>query len=240
MKTTTLIAFVAVLVAVTVSAISMSTSPIVLATGSSFTQESGSFMAGHVELVVRDSAGNIIQYQQTDNLVTDEGDQCVIDATFQITGTGDTSCTISADGFQFIGISNATHAPSSGSLNGTSTSLAKDGNTDTIAASGAANAGLMAVKKDLETVGADGTDGNTIEIKTEQAFNFISTGTVSKNDTTIKQVGLMDAECITAVGNGTCALYGTNNLFSVQEVTVAVGDGDSLTVTWTITVGDAT
>lgn len=244
MKTTTMIAFFAVLAAVTISALSMSSAPISLATGSALSGESGMFM-GHVELVVRDSDGNIIQYVQTDNEVTNEGDNCVMEAVFDV---GSPTCTLTAAGFTFIGIGNATIA--SANINGTITTLSSDGTSVNVALTGGESTdGIMAIKEDTATTTVASTDGGTAEINTTVAFTFSDGGTVNSqitNTTDVTSVGLFDANCNTFVASGgatdsaACATFdGTQNLFSVQTISVTVGDGDSLSVTWTITVGDA-
>ena len=44
------------------------------------------YLVGHVTLVVADSDGNIKNYQQTDNLVTNQGLECALDVIFDVTG----------------------------------------------------------------------------------------------------------------------------------------------------------
>lgn len=239
MKTTTLIALLAVVSAVSVGAISMNTNPsFALATGA-ISPEAGTMM-GHVEYVVRDSTGAIKSYQQLDNMVVNQGDNCVITAAFQTSNAGgtDVGCTFSADGFRFIGIGNATHTPTA-----TSTTLV-DGGATTVASSG--TPGIMAVKGDTNTVGTASSDGGTVVISTSTAtggagpFTFGSS-TVT-NATTVRTAGLFDAQC-SGVGGSNSGICTTNaatmNMFAAQAISVAVTAGDSLDVTWTITVGNA-
>jgi hypothetical protein len=237
MKTTTLIALLAAVSTVSVGAISMNTSPsFALATGA-ISPEAGTMM-GHVEYVVRDSDGNIKNYQQLDNLVVNQGDDCVIAAAFQTTnaGGGD-NCTFSADGFRFIGIGNGTIV-----VDEADTTLL-DGGATTVASSG--TGGIMAVKADSNTVGTDSSDGGTVVISTSTAtggagpFTFGSSPVT--NATTVTSAGLFDAQCSGVGGSnsGICtANAATMNMFAVQSITVVVTAGDSLDVTWTITVGD--
>jgi len=45
-------------------------------------------LVGHVTLTVADSDGNVKSYQQTDNLVTDQGLECALDILFDVGGCG--------------------------------------------------------------------------------------------------------------------------------------------------------
>lgn len=231
MKTTTMIALLTVVSAVSVGAISMSeNSSFALATGG-VTPEVGTMM-GHVEYIVRDSSGNIVQYQQLDNMVVNQGDNCVITAAFQTTAAGgsDVGCTFSSDGFRFIGIGNDTQT-----IAATHTTLS---NTATTTASSGA-AGIMAVRADANTVGSASSNGGTVIIATETPFTFTD-GTIT-NATAVKTAGLFDATCSgNDATHGYCtANSGTMNMFAAQAIDVTVGDGDSLDVTWTITVGNS-
>ena len=40
--------------------------------------DSTSFMVGHIEVQLTDAAGNVKHYQQTDNVVTDKGNECAL------------------------------------------------------------------------------------------------------------------------------------------------------------------
>ena len=226
------IAAIAIATAIAVTAISINTVPsFALATGS-ISPEAG-FMMGHVEYVVRDANGNIKAYMQGDNEVVNKGDDCVITYVFGSTnaGGGD-NCTATADGFRFIGIGNATL----GTVTGTYTGLGASG-AQTVAGGSPGAEGIMAIRADSNTVGSASSDGGTVVIKTENPFTFGAT-----NATTVLGAGLFDANC--TVGSiGQCTSTYTANMFSAQALNggsgVAVTSGDSLDVTWTITVGNA-
>ena len=230
MKTTMVIAAFAVAAAIAVSAISINTIPsYALATGS-ISPEAGTVM-GHVEYVVRDMNGDIKSYTQLDNMVVNKGDDCVLVTMFKTT-TG-SSCTFSSDGFVFIGIGNGTFT-----ADAADTTLVDNDSTAVATNQG----GLMAVKKDSTVTGTASSNGGTVTIATETPFQFVNTGSI-KNTTSVTAAGLFDATCQTVeASTGRCTANGaTMNMFAGQALspTVAVSDGDSLDVTWTITVGNS-
>ena len=227
-----MIALIAVITAASIGVISVNGfSAIPLATAS-VSPESGTMM-GHVEYIVRDANNNIKSYTQGDNMVVNKGDDCVIGYAFQTTAAGGPdNCTVSADGFRFIGIGNMTHT-----VFANSTTLV--GQSTTVASSGIN--GLMAVRNDTNTVGTASSDGGTVVIATETPFLFFTTTGQISNATTVTTAGLFDATCsaISSTGGHCTANAGVMNMFSAQQISVAVGNGDSLSVTWTITVGNA-
>ena len=225
MKTTMVIAAFAVAAAIAVSAISINTIPsYALATGS-ISPEAGTVM-GHIEYVVRDMNGDIKAYKQLDNMVVNRGDDCVLTTMFKTT-TG-SSCTLSSDGFVFIGIGNSTQT-----IAATHTTLVNTATT--VASSG--TPGIMAVKKDSTVTGTASDNGGTVTIATETPFRFTD-GTIT-NVTSVKTAGLFDATCsgVDATHGYCTANAAEMDMFAAQAIDVAVTDGDSLDVTWTITVG---
>ncbi|MBI5860330.1 MAG: hypothetical protein HZB73_06605 [Nitrosarchaeum sp.] len=230
MKTTSMIALIAVISAVSLGAISMNGfSAIPLATAS-VNPESGTIM-GHVEYILRDADGNIKSYVQGDNMVVNKGDDCVIGYAFQTTAAGSSdNCTTNSNGFRFIGIGNGTIT-----VDAADTTLLDAGAT-TVAGGSPGAEGIMAVRADSNTVGTASSNGGTVVIATESPFTF-----VAANATTVTAAGLFDATCSGVSGTtGACtANASTMNMFSAQSISVAVASGDSLSVTWTITVGSA-
>ena len=238
MKTTSMIALIAVISAASIGAISINGFSAIPFATASVSPESG-VMMGHVESIVRDVNGNIKSYSQGDNIVTNIGDDCTISPIFSTAAAGgvDNGCTLSAGGFRFIGIGNATtFAPGNGD-----TTLVTGGAT-TVATRGAAgtNGGIMAVRADSDTVAtaSTGTGGNVV-INHPTAFTFNSS-----NATTVTLAGLFDATCSGVAVNGACtANASTMHMFSAQQLNgasgIIVAAGDSLAVTWTITVGNS-
>jgi hypothetical protein len=222
MKTTSMIALIAVISAASIGVISMNGFTIPLATAS-VSPESGTIM-GHVEYILYDADGNVKSYTQGDNMVVDKGDDCVIGYTFQPGNSGGSDfCTSNANGFRYIGIGNG----SAITVDNLDTTLT--GTATTIAGA----SGLMAMRTDSSTVAVQSVDGGTITIATESPFTF----TAGVNNTTVRSAGLFDAICPMTAGK--CTAYASpQNMFSSQSITVPVSGGDSLSVTWTITVGN--
>lgn len=226
MKTTSMIALIAAISAVSIGAISMNGFSAIPLVAASVSPESGTIM-GHVEYILYDANGNIKSYVQADNQVVDRGDNCVMAYTFGPGNPGsDTDfCVSNANGFRFIGIGNAT-----ATVGPEATTLTNQ--AATVATS--ATDGLMAMITDPTLVFTNSTDGGTVIINTETPFAFTS----GVNATTVLSAGLFDATC--AATNGICTAYASpQNMFAVQAISVPVSAGDSLSVTWTITVGNS-
>jgi len=227
MKTTSMIALIAVISTISIGIISMNGFSAIPLVTASVNPESGMFM-GHVEYILRDSDNNIKSYIQSDNMVVDKGDDCVVAYTFQKGETAD-QCTPQTNGFRYIGIGNGTIT-----VDNNDTTLVDGGGTGV----GTAGAGLLATRFDSNTDQATSSENQAIVvIQTESPFTF----TAGVNNTTILNAGLFDAPC-TANAQGQCtALASPMNMFSAQVLPnsgVAVAGGDSLSVTWTITVGN--
>lgn len=95
------------------------------------------------------------------------------------------------------------------------------------------NDGLMAMREDPTIIFGASTNGGTATIATASPFTFVS----GVNNTTVLSAGLFDSICTQAAG--TCTAAYPANMFSVQSISVTATGGDSLDVTWTITVGNA-
>lgn len=218
MKTTMTIAVFAVAAVIAVSAITINTiSSSALATGV-LKSESG-YMSGHVEYVVRDSNGNIKAYLQGDNMVVDRGDDCVAQLLF---GQGTGTCSPSATNFRFIGIGNSSVA-----INNDSTTIGDAANTSVD--------GLMAIREDnTPSQPATSNNGTSVTLSTPSAFTF-----GAGNATIVRQAAIFDATC-TGMASGYCT-GAAGNMFAAQTFSspLTVTSGDSLSVTWTITVGNS-
>ena len=230
MKTTSMIALIAVISAASIGAISMNGFSAIPFATASVSPESGTMM-GHVEYILRDADGNIKTYVQGDNSVVDRGDNCVMSYAFGPGNPGaDTDfCVSNANGFRFIGIGNSTATTTSEATTLTN-QLAR------VASSGAQASfgGLMAMKTDSQLVYTNSNNGGTVVIATETPFVF----TAGKNATTVLSAGLFDATCTATAG--ICTAYASpQNMFAVQAISVVVAGGDTLNVTWTITVGNS-
>ena len=181
---------------------------------------------GHVEMVLTDANGNVKGYFQGDNVVTDAGDGCTAEKIFG-DATNATECAGAGAGnyFDKIGIINVTNWGVSDSTT----------NTGHYVAATAANDGLMAITQGAATVPDPSSQGTASTItNSAHVFNFDGS-----NDTTVTGVILIDALC-TEASNGGCNTIPANaGVFAARTASLSTSDGDSLTVTWTITIGDS-
>ncbi|NDB89147.1 MAG: hypothetical protein EB154_08755, partial [Nitrosopumilaceae archaeon] len=201
-------------------------------------------MQGHVEYTVRNAEGLVTAYYQGDNRIVDGGDRCAAARLFNnndnITASN-FSCTSvwssGSPGFTVIGIGNTT-------------SPAATADTDrTIGAPTSNSAGEMARVRG--TVSATTNTGGVVVTITNSAHPFVfKSGVTNQNSTnsgtattTITQAGLFNDTGIGNTGSATShtTAFGAGRMFAVQNLspTVTVANGDTLTVTWTVTVGSS-
>jgi len=170
---------------------------------------------GHVEFVHKNADGYVVSYYQADNLVMDDGKNCVLTDLFaQATG----ACTTSAAGFTFIGLGNgtcvscedATRTDVEVPMVGTDGVRQEDTDTTTPAF----------------TAALAGASGIAI-INTESPFNIGA----SNETANIFEAGLFDA----VTGGNAFAIR--NTTAATPNLGIDVNAGDTLDVTWTINVG---
>lgn len=153
---------------------------------------------GHIVLKAYDSEGNLKQYVQTDNTITDELENCLLEALFGITSTG---CGDSAGGttvFDDVAIGTG----STGSFE--------------------TNVALVA-----ETHRTSATPGSTDASSGSAAEAVIAATLTATAVENIRESGLFDS-----------STSGLGSMFARQTFgTVALNTGDTLSVTWTITLG---
>jgi len=181
---------------------------------------------GHVEMVLTDANGNVKGYFQGDNVVTDAGDACTSEKIFG-DATNSTECAGVGAGnyFDKIGIINGTFSPSDATTN-----------TGHYVAATDANDGLMAITQGAATVPDSASSQGTATTITNSAHVFNFDGS---NDTTVSGVILIDALC-SENADGSCGtIPASAGVFAARTATLSTSDGDSLTVTWTITIGDS-
>lgn len=171
------------------------------------TSERTGVAIGHVTLVLRDSDGEIKQYVQTDNVVTHEGLDCLVDTLF---GSGPTGTCTTTGNMNIIGL--GIGAAGGATAVGLTTPLAS---------------GCIAFA-DPGVVADAGTSTQAIQV--EVIFGGLTSSgadlAASECEATITEAGLF---------NTGGAAVATNNMFSIQGFTgVAVAAADTLTVTWDI------
>jgi len=188
------------------------------------------FMMGHVELILRGSDGEIKNYFQGDNLITNTGDRCVAEMMWPASstvGAGAEEC--SGNDFDVIAITNRTD-------------LSPDDNTDisdftTVATGSGAGGDITATIPDtVITLAATGVGNDVTITNSGHLFNFDV-----NNATTIEGVLLLDGACAEA-SDGSCTTVPTANngeVLAARAATLTVSAGDTLQVTWTITIGGA-
>ena len=175
------------------------------------------FMMGHLQVETFDKDGNLKDYRQTDNAVVDDGEQCISKMLFGTTQA-------SAGRGQYSGTSACT-----GSLTGAWDVIAIG--TDSTAA---ADTQVILLNETATSDGLErgvattktwtnGTGSTTTKIVMSKTFT-----SDSPRDHTIQESGLFNST--TVAGSGMLA----RQTFSG----VTLSDGDSITVTWTFTVGD--
>jgi len=173
---------------------------------------------GHVVYEIKDANGNLKSYMQTDNIRVNQGLSCAASYLFKNSTSGNTAnCPWVANsgagttGFQYVGLINGTFSTSA---------------THTRSVLGTASSGVGGV---LNTANQGGppTAGtvtfpafNSVQIASP-AFAFTSDATAG---TTVTGSALFNSASST-----------TANEFAENTMSVAVGNADTLTVTWTIT-----
>ena len=182
-------------------------------------------MMGHLVVEAHNEAGELVAYRQSDNEVVDDGEQCILKMLFATTGTsqagrGEYTSTTACTG----ALTNAWDVISIG----TDTTAAAD--TQVIlgneTGSGTNNAaGMPGLERGTATTKTwtNGTGSTTTKIVLSKTFTNDST-----NSATIGESGLFNSTS-----------NDTNGMLARQTFTgVALSNGDSITITWTFTVGN--
>lgn len=187
----------------------------------------GASMLGHVTYIVRDKDGNVKNYIQGDNVVTQRGHNCAVQMLFSnstaVTGSTVGACqAVSATRnalFSYIAIGNGTNA------------ISATGGDTTLPAGGSA---AEAVPRVAGTVTLNQIANNqaTATITTASPFSFTQMGSTN----TLTASGLFNRQSTCAVGGcGVAAALG--DMFADKAIAVTVAPSDTLSVTWTITIG---
>ena len=174
--------------------------------------QSTGFMMGHAIIEAHDSEGNKIAYRETDNEVVNSGENCVLKMLFGAggpTAAGTTVCP------------NTTTSPWTVIAIGTNSSTANDQNSSLKAEVTGDGLNRARAGTSSEVTWTNGTGGTAAKVQLSKTFT-------SQGTYTITESGLFNST--TANGGGMLA----RQTFSG----VALSNGDSITVTWTFTVGD--
>ena len=182
-------------------------------------------MMGHLVVEAHNEAGELVAYRQTDNEVVDDGEQCILKMLFATTGTsqagrGEYTSTTACTG----ALTNAWDviAIGTGSTGAADTQVLLVNETG----SGTSNAaGMPGLERGTATTKTwtNGTGATTTKIVLSKTFTNDST-----NSATIAESGLFNSTS-----------NDTNGMLARQTFTgVALSNGDSITITWTFTVGN--
>ncbi len=188
----------------------------------------GSPILGHVEVVKRDSQGNIVAYRQGDNLIVNQGLNCMGAALFRTVilaastataqncgGAGGQGSVIASafntvSGFRWIDIGSGTEAVAS-----VITTMTNLGGAFVTASTPFQSGGVILTP--IYTTGTATGAGAAVSIS---ATGFTVSGPV-----TVSEAGLFDNSA------------GTVNMFARQTfAAITMSTGDTLAVTWTITL----
>ena len=172
-------------------------------------QEDVPGMMGHITLVLHDSEGNITDYVQTDNAVTVTGINCISENSFGV----NSAC--AATFFTFIGLGTGT----------LDSPQAENVETPLAGAGGC-------IRSD-----ADDLSTNDVATSTGTATETV-TLTVVFGGAGSTGAGLAHVDCEATISEAGLFNAATGSqMFAFQSFTgIAVGNLDTLTVTWTITI----
>lgn len=164
-------------------------------------------ITGHVTTTVTDSEGNIKAYRQSDNLIVNNGENCVSKMLFKgggATGTG--VCTgANTAGFNYIAIGNGTATPADSNIRLNSTQTEPGLNTALLGTTTLTNA----------------TGG------TEASAEISATFTNNGGTTTVSESGLFNGTDMSTSG-----MFARQTFTGIS-----MNNGDSLTVEWTVNIG---
>jgi len=182
-------------------------------------------MMGHLTVEAHNEAGELVAYRQTDNEVVDDGEQCILKMLFGTSGSGEAgrgeytttgACTGAlTNAWDVIAIGTATTAAAD-----TQVILGNETGSGTNNA-----AGMPGLERGTATTKTwtNGTGATTTKIVLSKTFTNDST-----NGATIAESGLFNSTTNNA-----------NGMLARQAFTgVALSNGDSITITWTFTVGN--
>ena len=216
MKNSTI--FLITALAVTTGALGLTLTGTFDETQNSHINAASAFMTGHLVVEAFDEGGNIIAYRQTDNEVVDDGEQCILKMLFGSTGGGGSgrgeytstgACTGSLTGsWTNIAI-------------GTGTTAAAD--TQVVLVNETSTSGGLQRGEATTATWTNGTSSTATKIVLSKTFT-----SASPNSHSIAESGLFNS----TTGDA-------NGMLARQTFTpVALSTGDSITITWTFTVGD--
>ena len=175
-------------------------------------------MMGHLTVEAHDEIGELIAYRQSDNEVVDDGEQCILKMLFATTGTSQ------AGRGEYTSTSACTGALTNAWDNiaiGTGTTAAAD--TQVLLVNETSSSSGLERGTATTKTWTNGTGSTTTKIVLSKTFT-----NDSPRAHTIAESGLFNSTTNDA-----------NGMLARQTFTgVALSNGDSITITWTFTVGN--
>ena len=188
-------------------------------------------MMGHLTVEAHNEGGDMIAYRQTDNEVVDDGEQCILKMLFATTGSGEAgrgeytssgrtgACTGALTGaWDVIGIGTDND-------NGVFATGQSAATVDTLVSLGNETGTSKGLERGTATTKTwtNGTGATATKIVLSKTFT-----SDSPRAHAIGESGLFNSTTVDA-----------NGMLARQVFTgVSVSDGDSITITWTFTVGN--
>ena len=177
-------------------------------------------MMGHLTVEAHNEGGDMIAYRQTDNEVVDDGEQCILKMLFATTGSGEAG----RGEYTSTGAGGCT-----GALTGAWDVISIGTDTtavdDTHVVLGNETSTSVGLERGTATTKTwtNGTGATTTKLVLSKTFT-----SDSPRAHTIAESGLFNSTTVDA-----------NGMLARQVFTgVALSDGDSITITWTFTVGN--
>ena len=204
------------------------------------------FLMGHLEIEARNADGEITAYRQTDNEVVDDGEQCILKMLFSV---GETDGAANGRG-QYTSFNAADAGACSGILTGAWDVIAIGTGTDMCPqADGFTMTKTCADILDQDKIVKMGAEIVGNDLDRAVATTKTWTNGTGGADTTIalSKTFTNDANGVTAVtesalfnstANGSPAALANGMLAHQTFQIVSIANGDSITVTWTFTVGN--
>ena len=185
------------------------------------------FLIGHVEIEATNANGELFAYRQSDNAVVDDGEQCILKLLF-----GTSGMTNDGRGEYLATSSDGSLTDTVGACTGILT-----GAWDIIAiGEGTTTPADTDVKLQTEYVGT-GLDRSAATTKTWTNGTGATTTKIVLKNTFTSTSG--DTESVTESGLFNSTVVAGSGMLAHQTFTaVSLTSGDSITVTWTFTVGD--
>ena len=212
----------------------------------SSTNAAAGFLMGHLEIEARNTDGEITAYRQTDNAVIDDGEQCILKMLFAV---GQTDGAAPGRG-QYTSFNAADAGACSGILTGAWDVIAigigedmcpqADGFTMTKSCADEADQdkivkmGSELVGQNLDRAAATGKTWTNGTGTADTTIALSKTFTNLANGVTL----VTESALFNSTANGTPAALSSGMLAHQTFGAVSIADGDSITVTWTFTVGN--